>query len=448
MGFKRQHFLVTIRAIFFLLFAIGGILLIYPLRLYISGMLLSCISLVMFIWVLNSMNRSVRDFRSFLQAIRYHDFSVKFPLDPLDKNLSELRNEYNLITGEFLKLRQEKEFNNQLLQAIMNHLPIGVLVLENKDKVVLYNQEAKKLIGMESLISAKQLSKGVREDVGWWEEMEPGEAELLRIKTGDHSQDVTIRLNEITILEKTYSIFSLQNIRSELDRRELESWQKLLRILTHEIINSITPVSSLSASLQELIPEAGIALDEESGKDLLAGLQAIHSRSDSLAKFVSSYRKIARIPRPEPEETDLKIVVTRVCVMLAAFAAESGIALKNKVPPGLVVFADPSQLEQALINLIKNGIEAAKGFPASEVVLEGGVNDSAEKWLQVRDTGMGIKPDHIDKIFVPFFSTKAEGSGIGLSLSRQILLLNRAGISVESEQGKGAVFKIIFASVE
>lgn len=154
-----------------------------------------------------------------------------------DGEFSHLRNEYNLITGEFLKLRQEKEFHHQLLQAIINYLPIGVLVLENRDKVVLYNEEAQRLLGIVSLISARQLGKGIPGNKGWWEEMEAGESELLRIKTGETSQDVTIRMSSIEILEKNYSIFSLQNIRSELDRREIESWQKLLRILTHEIIN-------------------------------------------------------------------------------------------------------------------------------------------------------------------------------------------------------------------
>ena len=448
MAFNRQHFFIAIRAILFLLSALAGILLIYPLELYISGSLFLCLSILIFIWVLRSLNHTTRDFRSFLEAIRFHDFSVKFPVNENDGEFAQLRNEYNLITSEFLRLRQEKEFQHQLLQAIISYLPIGVLVLENREKVVLYNQEAHNLLGVGSLISAKQLGRGNQDARGWWEEMEPGESELLRITTGESSQDVTIRMSSIDILEKTYSIFSLQNIRSELDRKEIESWQKLLRILTHEIINSITPVSSLSASLQDLIPETGAQIDAETRIDLKSGLDAIYSRSEGLAKFVASYRKIARIPRPEPEDMDLKDLSIRLCRMLSKYSNTLNVSLKSTLQPGLFVFADPLQVEQALINLLKNGIEASAGIPDALVTLEGGTNIRGEKWLQVIDNGTGIKADNMDKIFVPFFSTKAEGSGIGLSLSKQILLLNRASLTVESEERKGSTFRVVFGAGE
>ena len=247
--------------------------------------------------------------------------------------------------------------------------------------------------------------------------------------------------SRIKMNDEWVSIFVVQNISTELDNQEIKSWQKLIRILTHEIMNSISPVVSLASTTDDMLTHSD-PLDKETISNMHRAIQAIKQRGESLLSFTERYKALTRVPPPQKEKVDLLILVDQISVLFEAELKKNDIALTKKYPKHKVVIqADPTLLEQAFINLLKNGIEALKSRENGNIEIQI-FKDNRSTILQFADNGEGIEEGMIDQIFVPFFTTKKEGSGIGLSLCRQIILMHGGTITVHSELGKGSVFTV------
>jgi two-component system nitrogen regulation sensor histidine kinase NtrY len=243
-----------------------------------------------------------------------------------------------------------------------------------------------------------------------------------------------------------YLLVSVKNIHAELEQKEIDSWQKLIRVLTHEIMNSITPISSLASTVKQILPEKGIQLDDEEDLESMHhALSTISRRSDGLLNFVKVYRDLTRIPNPRFQKVVVKDLLFDSKLMLIHKTAKSNLDIKIQTQPDdISIMADSNLLEQVLLNLLINAHHATEHKDHPQIVLSSRYNKNERVIVEIADNGTGIKADMMDKIFMPFFTSKKEGSGIGLSLSRQIMRLHQGNIFVKSVPEKGSVFTLVF----
>jgi two-component system, NtrC family, nitrogen regulation sensor histidine kinase NtrY len=273
-------------------------------------------------------------------------------------------------------------------------------------------------------------------------EIKAGETRLVKVKAGQDILQLTVHATAFRLEEKFYKLVSLQNIRSELDAREMEAWQKLIRVLTHEIMNSISPITSLSSTLHNLVKAS---VGQEVAPSLLAnleeGLDAIRQRSVGLMSFTDVYRKLTRVPTPVLKPTPVAGLLRRIQLLFAEEFSTKGIRFTVEASDHDVAI-DSDLLEQALINLIRNAIDALEGHRDPVIHLSHTLTEDNRSVIAIADNGAGIEPEKMDSIFIPFFTTKKNGSGIGLALTKQIVLLHGGSIKVHSAPGEGARFSI------
>lgn len=426
---------------------ITGILLLET-YLIITGQSYFTISIVTvilsyFIYKLFSLvNKTNRDLSNFLMSIRYDDFETTYSQgQDQSEDKASLYKAFNLITGKFRDIRSEKEAQHQFLIAIVEQVETGIICFDQNGETILMNHALQKLLHksyVPTIESLKKINLDLYESIINYQ---LGERKLLNVKIENDMLQLAYVGTAIVMNGETLRLFSFQNIRSELDYREMESWQKLIRILTHEIMNSVSPVVSLASTTDHIISKAQ-GLDHATRSDLHQAINAIQKRGESLLDFTDKYRQLTRVPPPEFEKFDLKELLDRLIILHKAEIEEKSIQLIKNFPEHKVILNnDPGLLDQAFINLIKNAIEALEGHQNPTLNIQ--IYKEAENVIvQIADTGDGIEEGMMDQIFVPFFTTKQAGSGIGLSLCRQIIVACRGSIDVQSEFGKGTVFTI------
>ena len=389
-------------------------------------------------------NKTNRDLTNFLLSIQYNDFESTYTQkENQSKDKDSLYKAFNLITGKFRDIRSEKEAQHQFLLALVEQVETGIICFDQNGTTVLMNHAFQNLLRKSYLPSIDSLKKIDPDLYNALVNFKPGERHLLKIEVQNEHLELAFVGTIIKSNDQTVRLFSFQNIRSELDYQEIESWSKLIRILTHEIMNSVTPVVSLAATTDDIITSAK-GIEENTRTDIHQAINAIKKRGELLLDFTRKYRQFTRVPPPEIENFDFKELVERMIVLQKAEIEKANITLKKQFPLHKVnLDGDESLLEQALINLFKNAIEAVEGHqhPTIELNL---YKDGGSVIFQIADNGDGIEEKMLDQIFIPFFTTKAQGSGIGLSLCRQIIVAHRGRIDVHSELGKGTVFKIRF----
>jgi len=281
--------------------------------------------------------------------------------------------------------------------------------------------------------------------------MRSGEKELVKLYVDDELIQLAINATQFKMRGEEFLLVSFQDINPELEQKEIESWQKLIRVLTHEIMNSITPISSLAATVTDIIDDTKKnnpprrKEDIETLDDVAHAISTIEKRSKGLLNFVEIYRNLTRIPKPTFRYFEVKEVVDRALELLSKEIYNNKIKIKSKILPSeLKILADPDLIDQVIINLLLNAIDTVKEIENPEINITASINLNNRVTIEVSDNGKGIKPDILDKIFMPFFTSKKTGSGIGLSLSRQIMQMHKGSISVRSKQGEGAAFTMIF----
>ncbi len=434
----------TVLLLFFLIFRTD----FYATSIIVGlGIILQIYGLVRYV------DQTNRDLSRFLLAIRHGDYSQTFTPKISGKSFEELHAAFNEVMNFIREQRSGKEEHYWYLQAVVQHIGIGLIAFRKNGEVDLINNAAKRLL--RTLISTKE--KGPSElslrTIESLEEiskplgaavigLRDGGKRIVKIETKDDIFHLAVYATAFKLGGEKYTIVSLQNIGRELEEKEMEAWQKLIRVLTHEIMNSVTPIASLASTGSSLVQKD---VDEESIKDIRDAFQTIEKRSEGLLHFVQAYRNLTRIPKPAFQIIAVKDIFQSVVRLLKTQIKENGVSLKTSVEPKkLEVTADPELIEQVLINLVKNSIEALMNRSDRKIELSAWLDSQGRVVIQVRDNGPGIEPEAIDKIFIPFFTTKETGSGIGLSLSRQIMRLHGGSISVSSKADQETVFTLRF----
>jgi nitrogen fixation/metabolism regulation signal transduction histidine kinase len=313
----------------------------------------------------------------------------------------------------------------------VRHIGVGLIVFQPDGEVELINKAAKQLLGINQLKNIKFLQSLSPKLVNTLLKLKPREKNTVKIDIDNETLHLSLYGTEFKMGETTYFLVSLQNIHSELEETEIEAWQKLIRVLTHEIMNSVTPISSLASTINGLVKENMVS---EALTDIQDAAQTIKKRSQGLMHFVDAYRNLTLIKKPKFRIFQIQELFSRVEKLMQSDFKDKGIQFTVKVQPQtLELTADTELIEQVLINLLLNAQQAVEGCKNAEVNLEARLDKRGKIVLEVRDNGPGIPKENMEKIFIPFFSTKEEGSGIGLSLSRQIMRLHKGSIGVHSK---------------
>jgi two-component system, NtrC family, nitrogen regulation sensor histidine kinase NtrY len=382
--------------------------------------------------------RTSRDLSSFLLMVASHDFSTPVSVPLKGRVFGELQDAYRLLTGEFRRLNLQKAANHQYLEAIIEHVGVALFCFDEQDAVTLINAPARRLFGAPYLVSRRSFGRIDPRLPEILEQLADGERALVNIQHGDESLRLVLYATTFELLQRRHRIVSIHNIRDELDQQEVESWQKLIRVLTHEIMNSVTPIISLSGLIRENL---------EGPDDLLRSVAAIHARSSGLLEFVQAYRSFANLPFPSFADVGVATLLERIGALMSEEISTRRITLAIRCSDvGLRIHVDPHQVEQVLINLLRNAFDALSGRDVARIELRAAGDESGRVLIQVADNGAGIEEAQLDDIFVPFFTTKREGMGVGLSISRRIMRMNHGSITVRSVAGEGCVFTLRFRS--
>lgn len=388
-----------------------------------------------------------RKLTRFLESVRYSDFASGFAADnKLGKSFRDLNTSFNEVLEAFRKARSEKEENWQYLNTIVQQVRTGIISFDDKGNVELMNANAKKFVGISGLKNIHEIEEKNPKLYGALTEVQTGKSALY--KTNEFL--LTLQATELRIRGNTVKLVTMQNIQTELQRQELEAWQNLTRVLRHEIMNSITPISSLTSTLREILDHELIKKEDEYemkadvADDLREGLSTIESRSKGLIKFIDAYREYTSLPQPKIKTVMLKELIDKTAQFMKQQLKKSTIEFSSSCSSDyLTVQADAEMIEQVLINLVKNAMESLSQNGSGKIELSGRY-DGQNILIEVADNGPGIIPEAINRIFVPFFTTKKTGSGIGLALSRQIMQMHNGALTVESQPEVKTVFTLRF----
>lgn len=417
----------------------------------VSGFIVALFIIFQTYSLIRFVERTNKKLTQFLESIRHSDFSTSFSDKDKGKSFEDLSYAFNQVIKEFKATRTEKEEHYNYLQTVVQHVSIGIIAYTKDGKVDMYNNAVKRLLKINNLRYIQDLAKVKEELPEILLSLKAGGKSLVKIIVQDEFLQLSIYATEFRMREEEYTLVSLQNIHTELEEKEIESWQKLIRVLTHEIMNSITPISSLASTVKDILIEEENntvkvhEMDEEDIESVQNALVTIQKRSQGLLNFVEIYRNLTRIPKPSFKHFPVAELVKRVNQLLKPKFEEQGINLTAKIlPEDLMITADPDLIDQVVINLVLNSIDAVRDVQNPRINIFAIESTNKRVIIEVSDNGYGIKPDILDKIFMPFFTSKKHGSGIGLSLSRQIMHLHKGSIGVKSKPGEGTTFTLVF----
>jgi two-component system, NtrC family, nitrogen regulation sensor histidine kinase NtrY len=450
MIFKRFYIVVVLRILLIVASVFLFVFLVSIAKNEISSAFVGLLIVLQTYALIVYVNRINMKLSQFFESIRYADFSTSFSEKNPGKSFETLYHSFNKVLDEFKKYRAEKEEHYNYLQTVVQHINIGILSFNLQGKVDMYNKAARKLLGINLIRNINEL-KTVQMDLPvTLMKLKAGDKILIKIFTENELKQLSIYATQFRMRGEEYVLVAFQDIHAELEEKEIESWQKLIRVLTHEIMNSITPISSLASTISEMLIDTSSdtptlhKLDEEEIANVDNAIHTIQKRSNGLLNFVDIYRNLTRIPQPNFRYFRIGEAFDRAEQLLKQKMNELNIDCQCLVyPDDLMLTADPDLIDQVIINLLLNSLDAVKNSENPRIILKA-YHDNHKTIIEVSDNGAGIKQDIIEKIFMPFFTSKKDGSGIGLSLSRQIMHLHKGSISVKSKPDEGAVFTLMF----
>ncbi|MBX2844322.1 MAG: GHKL domain-containing protein [Flammeovirgaceae bacterium] len=441
---------IILRVVFLQVTMIGLAIIFGKPELFFNQIILTVLIVVQLFNLISFVTKTNKELSKFLSAIHHADFTVNFTNKNLGRSFSELNKAFSDIIKSYTQVKIEKEAQFQFLEVIVKNIDIGLISIKNGTEIVLMNDAAENLLKVPNLKNwshFKNKSPQFGKDV---EAIFSGGNKLVEIAVNEKIKQFAVNVAPLNLLGDVYELITFKDIKTELERKELEAWNKLIRILTHEIMNSLTPVSSLTETMLMLlenkdgIQKSPEEVNSEIIEDLRFSLKTIQKRSDGMLDFVEDYRKLTKIPAPIKEEVLVKNLFESVGRLMKAELKNNEVSLEIKlIDPLETISADFKLIEQILINLITNGIHAVEKVNNPKIKLS--ILKAGESTiLEVADNGEGIDKDKLDKIFVPFYSTKKGGSGIGLSLSKNIMNLHGGTLEVYSEKRKGSRFSLGF----
>jgi nitrogen fixation/metabolism regulation signal transduction histidine kinase len=381
-----------------------------------------------------------RDLDRFLTSIEFSDFSQNPAPGPAGKSFAGLAKTLEEVSREFREISVKREENARYLHSVVQHVGIGLIAFDESGKVELQNSAAKTLLDVAVLRNIEDLNASSPLLYEKVKALAPGQRDLVTVPVQGRLVQLSLHATQLRRRAQTITIVSIQNISVELNEKEMEAWRNLIRVLTHEIKNSLTPIASLAASVEEAVaPEASEV------PQVREALQIIQKRSEGLLEFVDAYRDLTHVPEPDCEHLKVADLFTRVEQLVAPQLEGRSIRFRTAVrPETMTLTADPRLIEQVLINLLLNAFQATEDQAEAAIALEARIDAQNRPVIEITDNGPGIVGESLDKIFVPFYSTRKDGSGIGLSLSRQMMRMHRGDLTVRSEPGVETVFTLRF----
>ncbi|MCP9749135.1 PAS domain-containing sensor histidine kinase [Lacihabitans sp. CS3-21] len=403
--------------------------------------LLQIISVANLYKYVTSLNRKMK---RLFESIQYQDFAITFKADnKLGESFRDLNNDLNAVINSFNQVRAEREATLHFINAIIQQINVGILSYDTEGKIEINNQAANKLLKVYRLKHISDIEKQNPFIFECIASLKSGEPKLLSLPENDLSFSVT----EIQMRGRKIRLVAIHNIRSELQIKELEAWQNLTKVLRHEIMNSVTPIVSLAETMKDIVEneiKANNPKEQESIDDLKDALQTVQRRGSGIMKFVNAYREFTSIPTPNKYYATASQLLKTLEGIFAQKALESKLKISYEVESDFETFIDIEQIEQVLINIVKNAFEV-ENESENKIISITAHTENGTKTIEIADNGIGIDKTLQEKIFIPFYTTKKTGSGIGLSLSRQIMQLNDGNINFYENQPSGAVFVLQFA---
>lgn len=402
--------------------------------------------IILTINLISYLNRTNRKIRFFFDSVRNDDSSLSFTIDEKNKSIREIQKSMNDVNIQIQRLKIENRSQEQYFQILLEHLATGIITYNTYGHIIHANSSAKKLLSVEVLTHLTQIERIDQKLFQTIKSIKPNERRLIAF-TNDHEEiQLSLKATSFRSNENDLVILSIQDIKNELDEKELESWMKLIRVLMHEIMNSITPITSLSESLSRIYSSDGSPVlpeqvTEKTISTTLQGLNVIMEQGKGLMSFVESYRKLTRVPEPEKKLFNVEDLMTRIRILYNSLDNNNRIKLTVSTrEPDFEIYADQNQITQVLINLLKNALEANENNRDGKIKIVAGLDINNHPEICVIDNGPGISEDNLEEIFVPFFTTRQNGSGIGLSISKQIMRMHGGNLKVRSVPDKETVF--------
>jgi two-component system nitrogen regulation sensor histidine kinase NtrY len=469
MVFKRFSLIVLLQTIVLCISAFVLIYLLTQTAFIATPFIVTLLIVAQIYSLVHYVQKTNREIARFFDSIKYSDFSQSFRSTIKGSSFEELNNAFSKVIEEFRKTRSEKEEHYRYLQIVVQHIGIGLLAFTQDGNVELLNTATKRLLKVNNIKNISELSNISPTLVSALQDIKAGDKVLIKITTDNELSQLSIYATEFKLKESHYTLVSLTNIQSELEEREMEAWQNLIRVLTHEIMNSVTPIISLSSTASSMLDtsigengdrETGTVDNEslpsfpvtdlpsgkmnaESLQDIKVALDTISKRSEGLLHFVDNYRNLTRIPVPNFQIVKVAELFGRIEKLFLDRFHKKKIQFVCSVEPlNLELTADTDLIEQVIINLVMNSIKALSATVSPMIKLIGKVDERGETIIQVVDNGHGIPKELLEKIFIPFFTTHKDGSGIGLSLSRQIMRAHKGGITVHSIPDAETIFTL------
>ena len=445
MIFERYHGRILIRVILmFITLSAASYIIVKGSGLFIYLTILIPIIIFQLIDFYRFHRKAQDEVEQFVESIHYRDFSRYFDVKHAPLELQPLRKGFNEINTTFKVISKEKETQYQYLQKILELVDTGILSYEHKTGDIGWmNESFRKLLGIPYLKTIHSLSR--RDDLLYHEvlNLRPGESKVVSITKDNSSFKALLSATAFQTDQKVYKLIAFQNVNEALDETEARAWQKLLSVMTHEIMNSVAPISSLAETMLHRLNKTVELFHEKPAamEDLELGIDTIRRRSEGLLKFAETYRNLNKITSPTLKKTYARDLFENLHQLMQPTLHQKNIELEIILKdPDLSMEVDPSLIEQVLINLVVNAMEAVKEREHPRIVLSAAQSANNKIGIKVMDNGIGIAPELLDKIFIPFFSTRKNGSGIGLSLCKQIVMLHKGTIQVQSVEGGGTAF--------
>ncbi|OFX83329.1 MAG: hypothetical protein A2W99_12035 [Bacteroidetes bacterium GWF2_33_16] len=383
-------------------------------------------------------NKINRDFARFLIELKEKDTSELYFPESLQKSFKDLNYSFQQISNEIKKTRLEKLSQEQYLGYIIENISDGLISFDEEGQVRIINSAAKNLLQIKFLNNIWELDKiqdGLAKSIVL---SRPGQKKLSKVFIGKTVSDFLFRFSEVKIEGQIIKIVTFHDLKKQLDEKEISTWKKLIRVLTHEMMNSLTPITTLSVAVRRILKNGDELkllkeLNDEDLKDINKNNETIEDRSKGLLNFISQYRQITKIPELQIEEVQIKEFIDSIVHLFSETLKEKQIDIQVKVSPLELNYSfDRKLIEQVIINLIKNSIEALDTILEKKInIVARGLNKSLE--ISIQDNGCGIRDEIKDDIFIPFFTTKDQGSGIGLSLSKEIMQKHEGEIYFKSD---------------
>jgi two-component system, NtrC family, nitrogen regulation sensor histidine kinase NtrY len=449
MGYRHFTVVLVILQLFLALTLFGLMWTIFRSHMVITGINLAALAILEILYIIHYINRTNRDLARFFDAFRFQDGTVSFSVPEKQKKFSALHRSFEHLLEEFRVLRASLETEKHFYLNALNHIGMGMIVIGPGGTVIFSNRAIERMAEtghIDNLNNLDKLKPGLGTTIM---QMSANSKELVKVVLYNEVVQLSVRCSVFRVENDLYRIISFQDIKYEIEKNEAEAWQKLIRILTHEIMNSVSPITLTSSGIIQMLEKDGqprelAEIDDTVMKNVLTGLQAIRKRSKGLASFVENYNAINHLPQPVMTLITISGLFGQIEMLMKEEFQRNNVVFESTIaPPSLVLHADERLVGQILINLLRNALQAMEQVKEKHIRMSAFQMDEQVR-ISITDNGKGIPPELLDSVFVPFYTTRNEGSGIGLSLSREIMKLHGGGIRVYSEPGRETTFTLIF----